>query len=184
MMNLKRAQASLDFLLTYMWAFMIITTLTGVLIYFGMFNAERFLPPHCNFDSNFYCHDHSVRKNSDMTFNMSLLLQNNMDNIITLNTSNLYDLNNVEIICQNLKVFCRFNETNYYSSASPNNGPVQIDDPSVEWPKTRLCRVEFEVCEKQVFAGQKIDLGVLLYFNGQGNNNTFLSHGNIYASVT
>ncbi|MFH1770387.1 MAG: hypothetical protein ABH828_02405 [archaeon] len=183
MIQLKNAQASLDFLLTYMWAFLIITTITGVLVYYGMFNAERFLPPQCNFDSNFFCHDHSVRKNSDLTFNVSLLLQNNMDNVITLNSSNLYDTNNVEIVCQNLKVFCRFNNTNYYSSASPNNGVVQINNPSVEWPETRLCRVEFEVCDKQVIVGEKVDLGIVLKFSGQGNNNTFLSHGNLFAGV-
>jgi len=54
-----KAQASLEFLTTYAWAFLVIIITIGALYYFGIFNFSKFLPQECIFTSQFECVDFS-----------------------------------------------------------------------------------------------------------------------------
>jgi len=45
----KKAQAALEFLMTYGWAFMVILVMIGALAYFGVLNPREFLPEKCLF---------------------------------------------------------------------------------------------------------------------------------------
>ena len=53
----KRAQAALEFLTTYVWAFLVILITIGALYYFGIFEFSKFLPQSCSFPSQFQCID-------------------------------------------------------------------------------------------------------------------------------
>jgi hypothetical protein len=44
----KRAQAALEFLTTYGWAFLVILIMIGALSYFGVFNVDSFIPESSN----------------------------------------------------------------------------------------------------------------------------------------
>ena len=52
---MARAQAALEFLTTYSWAFVTIMIAIGALYYFGVFDFARFLPQECLFPSQFEC---------------------------------------------------------------------------------------------------------------------------------
>jgi len=54
-----RAQAALEFLTTYAWAFLVILITIGALYYFGVFDFGKFLPQRCIFTSQFECIDFS-----------------------------------------------------------------------------------------------------------------------------
>ncbi|MBI2208071.1 hypothetical protein HYU50_01095 [Candidatus Woesearchaeota archaeon] len=56
--NLK-SQAALEFLTTYIWAFVVILVAIGALYYFGLFDFSKFLPQRCLFPSQFECIDYS-----------------------------------------------------------------------------------------------------------------------------
>src|SRR3989338_4694993 len=55
----NKAQAALEFLTTYAWAFFVILTTVGALYYFGVFDFSKFLPQKCIFPQQFECIDFS-----------------------------------------------------------------------------------------------------------------------------
>ena len=55
--NAHKAQAALEFLTTYAWAFLVILLTIGALYYFGVFDFSKFLPQRCTFTSQFECAD-------------------------------------------------------------------------------------------------------------------------------
>ena len=58
--NLKRAQAALEFLTTYGWAFLVILIMIGTLAYFGILNPSKVLPNRCTFGAEFQCQDYQI----------------------------------------------------------------------------------------------------------------------------
>ena len=56
-----RSQASLEFLTTYAWAFLVIVITISALYYFGIFDFGRYLPQKCTFPDQFECLDFSLK---------------------------------------------------------------------------------------------------------------------------
>ena len=56
----NKSQASLEFLTTYVWAFVVIAVTIGTLYYFGIFDFGKLLPQKCIFPSQFKCLDFSL----------------------------------------------------------------------------------------------------------------------------
>ena len=44
---MKRAQAAMEFLMTYGWAILVVLVAIGALAYFGVLSPDRFLPEKC-----------------------------------------------------------------------------------------------------------------------------------------
>ena len=57
----SKSQASLEFLATYAWAFLIIIITIGSLYLFGVFDFGKYLPQNCIFPSQFKCLDFSLK---------------------------------------------------------------------------------------------------------------------------
>ena len=56
----RKSQSSLEFLTTYVWAFMALILTLGALYYFGFLNFSKYLPQKCIFPSQFKCLDFSL----------------------------------------------------------------------------------------------------------------------------
>lgn len=56
----KRAQAAMEFLLTYGWAIVVVVVAISALAYFGVLNPENFLPNQCHLPTGFTCRDFSL----------------------------------------------------------------------------------------------------------------------------
>ena len=56
----KRGQAALEFLSTYVFAFIAISTAIGALYYFGFLDFGKYLPQTCTFPSQFKCDDFTL----------------------------------------------------------------------------------------------------------------------------
>jgi len=67
----KKAQAAMEFLMTYGWAILVVLVVIGALSYFGVLSPATLLPEKCTFPVSISCVDHSV---SDGT--ITLVLQN------------------------------------------------------------------------------------------------------------
>ena len=70
--NMRRAQSALEFLVTYGWAITIIVISIGVLTYYGLFDASRYMSDYCSFGPQLECIDYEVKSDS-----ISLYLRNN-----------------------------------------------------------------------------------------------------------
>jgi len=53
----KKAQAAMEFLMTYGWAILIVLVAVGALNYFGVLSLGMFLPNKCTFQSGINCID-------------------------------------------------------------------------------------------------------------------------------
>lgn len=59
MMN-KKAQAAMEFLMTYGWAILVVLAAIAALAYFGVLSPDRFLPNKCTLPSGMACLDFTV----------------------------------------------------------------------------------------------------------------------------
>lgn len=57
---MKRAQAAMEFLMTYGWAILVVLVVIGALAYFGVLNPQNLLPERCELQQGFYCKDYRV----------------------------------------------------------------------------------------------------------------------------
>ena len=76
---LKRAQAGLEFLTTYAWAFVVILIVIGALTYFGVTDPTRILPDRCNFGAEFNCINHIIDASNSQ---VRLQLQNGQGEVL------------------------------------------------------------------------------------------------------
>ncbi len=59
-MNTRKAQAALEFLMTYGWAILVVLIAIGALAFFGVLSPERFLPAKCTLQPGLACTDHKI----------------------------------------------------------------------------------------------------------------------------
>ncbi len=56
----RKAQAAMEFLMTYGWAILVVLVVIGALAYFGVLSPSTLLPEKCTFPVSVNCVDHSV----------------------------------------------------------------------------------------------------------------------------
>ncbi len=60
MINNRKSQAALEFLMTYGWAILVVLVAVGALAYFGVLSPDKFLPAKCTLQSGIACIDHKA----------------------------------------------------------------------------------------------------------------------------
>lgn len=87
----KKAQAALEYMVTYGWAFLVIIASIGVLAYFGFLNPNKYIPDNCDFGEQLKCVDHFIDADADGNNGRILLrFQNNFEEDI--NVSSIYPI--------------------------------------------------------------------------------------------
>jgi hypothetical protein len=89
---LKKAQAAMEFLMTYGWAILVVLAAIAALAYFGVLSPDRFLPEKCTLPSGVACLDFTY----DTTNGITVVIQNSagfdMQNVIvSINGTNCQD---------------------------------------------------------------------------------------------
>ena len=103
----KKAQAALEFLMTYGWAILVVLVAVGALAYFGVLSPDKFFPDRCSLPPGLVCLDYRVE-----SFRAVLVLKNSLGDTITIN--------NVKVSANNQE--CSDNE----SITLNNNGKVVV----------------------------------------------------------
>jgi uncharacterized protein (UPF0333 family) len=62
--QVTKAQAAIEFLITYGWVVLFIIMIIGALAYFGVFDVSRFTPNKCEISSGFTCVDYKIASNA------------------------------------------------------------------------------------------------------------------------
>lgn len=78
---MKRAQAAMEFLMTYGWAVLIILVAVSALAYFGILNSDKFLPERCLMPPGIACLGHKATTSA-----VTVVLQNGLGSDITIDT--------------------------------------------------------------------------------------------------
>lgn len=55
MLRSKKAQAAMEFLMTYGWAILVVLVVIGALAYFGVLDPQRLLPERCTIQTGVTC---------------------------------------------------------------------------------------------------------------------------------
>jgi hypothetical protein len=95
-MMMKRAQAAMEFLMTYGWAILVVLVVIGALAYFGVLNPQNLLPDRCEMQQGFYCKDYRLSDGAVDT--VSFTFQNGRGTgmmVLQVNASGVGDLANV-----------------------------------------------------------------------------------------
>ncbi len=81
----KRAQAALEYIITYGWGFIVILIVLGGLAYMGYLNPSRYVPARCGFGVQLECTDYRIEagilnNNGDLVDNgnITIVLRNNL----------------------------------------------------------------------------------------------------------
>ena len=91
-----KAQAALEFLTTYGWAFLVILVMIGTLAYFGILNPSKVLPSRCNFGAEFQCLDYAI---SESTNTFRLRLKSNIQDPIDITGITLFSESSTPFSC-------------------------------------------------------------------------------------
>ena len=85
----KKAQAAMEFLMTYGWAILIVLIAIGALAYFGVLSPDRFLPEKCAIStgSGIFCDDFSIDSNTQVRLSLHNILTDSMS-AIAVNLTN------------------------------------------------------------------------------------------------
>ena len=80
----NKAQAALEFLTTYAWAFLVIIIMVGALAYFGVLSPSKLLPDRCNFGPEVGCNKDFLVVKKVATDTLQMRLENNVGAPITV----------------------------------------------------------------------------------------------------
>ncbi|NOZ80708.1 MAG: hypothetical protein GXP63_03460 [DPANN group archaeon] len=84
---MKRAQAAMEFLMTYGWAILVVLAAIGALAYFGVLSPDRFLPERCTGPAGMDCLEKaSIDSNANT---ISFASKNNLGNSINITAVNV-----------------------------------------------------------------------------------------------
>ena len=72
---MKKAQAAMEFLMTYGWAILVVLIAIGALAYFGVLNPSRFLPRSCTLAPGLACDEFLV---DDTGNTVTLIIRNGL----------------------------------------------------------------------------------------------------------
>ncbi len=77
----KKAQAAMEFLMTYGWAILVVLAAIAALAYFGVLSPEKFLPEKCILEPGLACVSHKVEPTK-----VTLILSNGKGRTIIVNS--------------------------------------------------------------------------------------------------
>lgn len=77
----KKAQAAMEFLMTYGWAILVVLAAIAALAYFGVLSPEKFLPEKCVLQPGIACVSHKVEPAK-----ITLVISNGLGRTITINS--------------------------------------------------------------------------------------------------
>lgn len=76
---MKKAQAAMEFLITYGWAILVVLAAIGALAHFGVLAPSKFLPEKCTLPAGIYCADFKLETNQ-----ITIVLLNSMGRDLVL----------------------------------------------------------------------------------------------------
>ncbi len=87
----KKAQAAMEFLMTYGWAILVVLIAIGALAYFGVLNPERFVQDRCVITPiQLKCEDYNAVEATGTT-TVTFRLKNDLPDDIVIDTINVAD---------------------------------------------------------------------------------------------
>ena len=84
----KRAQAALEFLMTYSWAILVVIIIIGALAYFGVLNPQSLVPEKCTVSAGLSCDDYGIQVSGSNGI-VTLAMINSLGKSISIDSVNV-----------------------------------------------------------------------------------------------
>ena len=162
---MRRAQAAVEFLMTYGWALMGILLVVSVIVYFGVIDPNMFVPERCELGYRLDCKDYIVTKSTTPP-SVSFLAVNNFPEGIYIK--------NVAVNHTKFAIACT------KSFIYPDGGILVGEIKTISVDCGELTKITSS--KKTSF-----DIIITYYMNGTGNDATaprFPLYGEIYTRVS
>ena len=158
----QKAQAALEFLTTYGWAFLVILIMIGTLAYFGILSPSKILPNRCNFGTEFTCQDYQISATAN-TF--KIRLKNNVGEAIDVTT-----------------LTASTESTTAFACTTPQAVPIS------SWKSGEIKELSWTGCNSAaagLVTGEKGKVLLTVKFNTVSSGATYAkeSRGEVYSSV-
>ena len=101
MLKKRKAQAAMEFLMTYGWAILVVLIVIGALAYFGVLDPQRLLPPRCTLPPGMLCKDYVVSQADD---EIRLEVQNGLGRAINVTAADATAVGDTPVTCTNAAV--------------------------------------------------------------------------------
>lgn len=147
---MKKSQAALEFLITYGWAMLSVLVIVGVLIYFGVFNTNKYVSDQCDMGSQLHCEDYILHKDGWI----ALQLRNNFGvpiDITKITVKSIYGTN----ICVNDLDSMIFQNLGDPSGALPDSKRIQAG---------AKFEVNCNITANQIASDDKVNVRVTIEF--------------------
>lgn len=82
---MRKAQAAMEFLMTYGWAILVVLVAIGALAYFGVLSPDRFLPESCTITPGLACTGYKI--SATAATGMTLKINDGLGNAITVSAA-------------------------------------------------------------------------------------------------
>ena len=115
---LIKAQAAMEFLMTYGWAILVVLAAIASLAYFGVLSPDMFLPQKCYLPAGITCLDYEVGSSR-----ITLVLQNNFGETITINNITAAGISTTTC-SDNGSIILQNNEKAVFTLLGCNNGNI------------------------------------------------------------
>ena len=95
----RRAQAALEFIMTYGWAILVVLVMIGALAYMGIANPRKFIPESCTFSTGVGCQDFLLTHVGTDDLRVQFTLENSLGKPITIGPVNISSRNGGGVVC-------------------------------------------------------------------------------------
>lgn len=96
---MKKAQAAMEFLMTYGWAILVVLVVIGALGYFGVLSPTALLPEKCMFGVELACKDHRL---DSVSGKITMRLQNNLGETMVISKISVLRDDKISPLCPDL----------------------------------------------------------------------------------
>ena len=174
---MKKAQAAMEFLMTYGWAILVVMVVIGSLAYFGILNPSILLPEKCTLQMGLYCKNHLLHQDNKVFLN----LENGMGKGIII-TQIFVSGDVVDCNITTTRASHVFND-NYNGRPGWHieNGDSRIINLTNEWTAVSA---DWGNCSIATWGGKiKADLTIKWYYDDANEQFTHAMKGEILARI-
>jgi len=166
----RKAQAAMEFLMTYGWAILVVLVVIGALAYFGVLSPAKLLPDRCTLPPGISCDDYSITSGAAAA---SIIVTNALGQQLTITSFTAASPDGLVTCVEGI------------DAGNGNLNPVYTVGPpaGVVVPNSGKGTLSTLLCTGPLTPGQKQRLGMTIKYIIAGSTLDHTLMGDIYATV-
>jgi len=145
---MKRGQYSLEFLLTYSWAFLVIGIALAAIYSFGWINVDQVLPEQCEFYGQVFCQDFQAYTDGSNN-EIQIVLVNQFGADLYVRDARIFSPDATDVCgCDTITAFQNGCTGDAVGQGDWGGDSYDIDRMGVPWKNGDTLQINFTQCDK------------------------------------